>query len=394
MKIRHFGLFFAVLAVILTSCHVPGAPGGYTFGYAELPDSPANDESSVVNQLARLQQSAMANGFYYINAKNDETIYSTQLISFSDRQNITVTIQSYGNVRRTLSTGVDGAMFQVQNYNVRLILKDIVLQGQIGNKNPMVIVNNNATLEMYEDSVIRGNSGHGVSVNGGVFNMKSNASVTTISTEAVSASNGGRVYMFGTAEIHHNSGGVFLSDSVLTMNGNAQIHHNQFSGGVFLTGAAAGLFMHGDSSIRLNRNTRPGGIAGGVTAQQNSQIFMYENAAILSNINFSLAGGGGVKLLSGASLNMHSDGVQISLNQAFNSDGGGVWMQDSVLNISGGSIHTNWGNWGTLNWILHMQGSGNAAWAGNYISGVFADDGIPRSSSNTDISVIGGVVTW
>ena len=392
MKIRHFGLFFVVLAVILISCHVPGAPGGDTFREAEQPETPEipdNNENSVVNQLARLQQTALDNGDYYIDAKSDETIYLTQLISFLGRQDITVTIQSYGKIRRVLSTGSDVTMFQVQNNNVRLILRNIILQGHIGNNNPMVIVNPDATLEMNNDSVIRGNSGHGVSVNGGVFYMKGNASVTAISTEGVYANNGSSINMYGDAQIHHNSGGLFLEDSTLTMNENARVHNNQKNGGVFLTGAAAGLFMHGDSLIQYNRIFGTSGFnAGGVTAQQGSSIFMYGNARMHDNRNYSISGGGGaVTLLSGASLNMHSDGVRIGgQNFSDNSGGGGVWMQDSILKISGGSISGNPGATFS-NRTLHLQGPGNFAWAGTYILGVFTPVGPSRPSSITDILV-------
>ena len=423
-KIRFFWLFLA-LVIILASCHNPGTPAGtmYFEDWGQVPgqggDAGSDNPYLVINQLARLQQYAQTGGSYDVWVRFNQTINNTQVIRYLGRQNVKVRIQSYGNTRQTLYFTGSGNMFDVQDSNATLILDNIVLQGHTGNlqgqtenANSLVAVNSRAVLKMNNDSVIRGNAGSGVTINGGTFIMNGNASVSGNFREGVSAYFGARIYMNDTAQIYGNDGALSMSNSVLTMRGNAAIHNNHIVFNRFVVavvgiwGPDSRLFMHGNSSIRYN-SIIPGnsGIepTGGVRMGQ-GRIYMYENASIRNNVN-NAPGGGGVVLMMEASLNMHGDGVRITGNYARSGSGGGVRLtQASELNISGGLISGFDGglyaNTATSHDAVSLLG-GAAARTGTYSPnpdpnepGTFTWDGIPRASSNTTVSRIGGVVTW
>lgn len=193
---------------------------------------------------------------------------------------------------------------------------------------------------MKTDSIISGNLGRGVSVRGGVFTMRDNATIAANMSEGVQVLHiPSRFYMLGNAQIHSNFGGMFAADGIVTMENDAQIRNNFRHGGVVITGPHARLFMHDNTSIRNNASSSNIMSAGGVFAQHRSRIYMYNNASISHNWNDSPLGGGGVTLSVDASLNMRGDVVRIDNNTSTRSRGGGVWMDSGYLNISGGTIY-------------------------------------------------------
>lgn len=357
-KIRFFVPFLTVasmaITIALTSCSNPVTPDGTTLGMGsgQTPgEDNGNTPYSIIGELALLRQNAQSGTSHEILVRNNEQFESTQVIHFPDRQDITVTIRSSDNTRRILSVSGSHTMFQVQGHNITLVLENITLQGHYGNQNSLVIVNQGSTLKMETDSIIRGNHGRGVSVNGGTFIMNNNASVTANLGEGVHVGLNGRVYMNDNARIHNNSAGVIAMHSILTMNDNAAIHHNHSigdglrAGGVFLSGPASRLFMY--DFAQIHNNTATGGYrsAGGVLATNFGRIYMYGNASINYNLLDSSTGSGGVTLVGGV-LNMFNADVQV-IN---NASGGpprmnaGVWVGNSPseFNISGGTISTNW----------------------------------------------------
>ena len=403
VKIKLLWLFFA-LFVILASCSLPGAPAGSMYSFGEIPgEDDGNRPPTVVQQLALLQQTAQSGSSHVVYARNNEIIQTTQIIYYTGLQDITITIQSYGNNRHMLSLAGNRAMFQVQGHNVTLVLQNIILQGHHENNYSLVIINHGGMLKMNNGSVIRGNYGRGVSVIGGSLSMTGNASVSANLNEGVQV-NMGSVSMHNTAQIYGNSGGgVLLTYSILTMRDSSAINNNQRVGGVTMTGGASRLFMHGNAAIHNNNSFGRNMGGGGVTAQQGSRIYMYENATIRHNRNDNGTGGGGIFLLL-SHLNMHGDGIQVRNNQSLSRySGGGVWMSGagSSLNISGGLIsgmgcpNTNFAH-GTHQamYISKEWGNSSVARSGSYTPsggstpGVFTP-GPARASSDFIIQVSG-----
>ena len=340
------GLFLTFLAagfvsaVYLASCSQPVFPSG-SMNYNEW--DPGNQgHFSIVPRLNYLRQNAQDGGVYDVWVKSDEALQATQIIHFPGRQNVTIQIQSYGGTRRILSLDSDSAMFQVQG-DTTLILYDIFLQGHGSNNHALLVVNQNSTLKMDNDSVIRGNYGKGVLVNGGVLTLSSNAAITAGGSEGVHVIKG-RVCINDTAQIYNNVSGIIASDSIITMRNSAAIRNNHTRGGISISGASARLLMF--KNAQIHNNTFAGQIrgAGGVYAKNYSRIYMYENASIHSNHNYSYLGGGGVKLLGSSALNMHGNDVNIRNNRSV-SQGAGVLAAGSHVNISAGTIYGSSSTW-------------------------------------------------
>ena len=418
IKPRLLGAIFAfaaavmILSIVFTSCSNPDDPTQENNNNSGLHNVPTG--YTVAEQLACLRRNARSNGVYNVWVRSDETLYYTKIIRYLDRHNITVRIQSYGNIRRTLSISGNRSMFQVQ-HSKTLILQNIVLQGHGSNQHALVNVSHGAALQMNNNSVIRGNLASGVGINGGVFTMRGNTSVNGNMAEGVLLNYNSRAYMYDTAQIHDNHAGVGIWSSTLTMRGDAAIHNNHVNGGVWLADRGVWpdygpsfLFMHGNATIR--NNTALGGFfrAGGVSMLQTSHLYMYENASILNNISHADWGGGGGVLVDGmnSTLNMHGDNVRISGNTSAVTSGGGVRvLSNSQLNISGGLIS---GSNGGVNANMGIGGNhavclgwGSTARTGHYTPnpnsskpGTFIEDVFPRLSSDTTVSRIGGVVTW
>ena len=352
MNKRLFLVFTAAamaLAVVLVSCSNPLYPAGdgSLMGEKGL----EGIRPTVVEQLAEIQQYAQPGTSHTVTAFGDERIHVTQFIHYLGRAGITVTIRSESGTLRTLSMAGNGTMFKVQDYDVTLILENIILQGHDGNNHALVTVNPAATLRMNDGAVIRGNSGHGVFVNGGRLNMVGTLNLEDAPLITGNASKGvyvnsGHVNMAGFARIYRNSGGVSLNSGTLTMNDFAGINGNYNSGGVFMNGSTARLYYRSG----IGGNTSRGGVfgAGGVFAKNSSHIYMFYGTRITNNTNMNTRGGGGVTLHN-STLNMFSDieggfawgvhGLQILHNHTNNPFGGGVWIEhSSELNMYNGMI--------------------------------------------------------
>lgn len=410
----------AMALIILTSCSNPVSPDGMTLGnVGQTPGEDTTRPHSIADDFALLRQNAQSGTSHEILVKNDEQLNSTLIIYFPGRQDIEVTIRSHDNTRRILSVYGNRAMFQVQGQHT-LILENIALHGHHGNSSSIVTVGQTSTLKMNTDSVIRGNYGRGVSVNGGDFIMNNNASISGNFREGVQVVSNGIVEMNDSSQIYDNSTGVIAMDSDLIMNDDAAIHNNRNTGngfragGVFLSGHMARLFMYDDAQIRYNSSSGGYRGAGGVLVAF-GRIYMYGNAAIRHNHLSNSTGAGGVTLVGdgigspGGVLNMHSDNARINNNTS--PQGGGVWMgYKSHFNISGGTIENNFSApWHFPNLFIALTTPWTASIArvGSYtLSGVRAVPGTfaaaappvgdyrPSSHLYIEVSLDGSTGSW
>ena len=307
-KIRLFGIFL-VLAAILLSCSQPSFPeGNWRFMGQTQPGS------TVIKQLKWLQENAQSGGTYIVIARRSEPRIPGNNnfgISFDERESISVTIKSEeGLPPQTLRLLDSGVMLYVGPANT-LVLQNVNLQvsdspAQI---NPVVEVNG-GTLRMINASISGNGGAQGVSANEGTLIMGSGA-VIYGNRGGIIARNRSRVYMYGDATIRNNKGtGVFVTRSVLTMNGDALIYNNQTA---------------------IPRQ------AGGISAFDYSDVFMFDNAAVRRNSV------GGVRIEQRGTLNMHGNNVQISGNTVNDGSGGGVvFIGGNILfHISGGTVYGN-----------------------------------------------------
>ena len=315
------------IAAFFMACSNPAGPNGNRVDNIQRPATPGGgDEGNglpptsgpgwlravgddVLEQLEWLRDySGIRNdGYYYVVAGDNERPIPGSHNLGSVRESITVLIKSDDPAnRRTLQLAEgNGAMLNVGAGNT-LMLQDINLQGlgiNIVQNFPLVNVSN-GVMEM-TNSEIKYNRARGVNVNNGKFTMGDGAVIRD--------------------NIGGSGGGVLLTNSTFTMSGNARIVGNHSQG-------AAG--------------SRSG--TGGGVHLSNSTLTMYDSAKISSNSTNGGSGmysgsGGGVALLNNSVLNMHGNNAHISGNVAHNTSsntasGGGVFIDGSTLNISGGRI--------------------------------------------------------
>jgi uncharacterized membrane protein len=186
-------------------------------------------------------------------------------------------------------------------------------------------------------AVVQGNTGTGVTVNGGTLELKDGALVTD----------------------NHDSG-IVLDDSQFTMTG-GEISDNEvkdeggYGGGVLMKGANS-VFTMGGGVIRANKvpfASYPYGYGGGVAIVDGGK-FMMTDGAISDN---KAARGGGV-YMGGEGATFTMTGGSISDNET-NSDGGGVYMAGDGFSftLDGGDITENKAGYGAGVMIIGEGGT-------------------------------------
>jgi len=289
---------------------------------------------------------AQSNNSYILEVNANESIGS-QTLSYSGKNNITITLRGIG-ANRTLSNS-----FTVSSGVTLVLDNNITLRGG------RVIINSGGGLIMNDGSAITGTNsstnsdgaqvnGGGVQVNGGIFTMNGGIiSGSSVSRDAYSSGLSG------------NGGGVCVSSGTFTMNGGIISGNSAYNGG--------GVYVSGGTF-----NMSGGTISG--------------NSSRLSN-------GGGV-YVSGGTFSM--SGGTISGNSA--GSGSGVYVNSGTFSMSGGEISSNtarsngggvYGSFTMNNGII----SGNTAresGGGVYVTGTFTmRDG--TISGNTASENGGGV---
>jgi len=231
--------------------------------------------TSLVEQLAWLRANAQSGNHYlvYVRLAENITTFATAAASQllpTGRNDLTIIIRGYGNVRRVIGTLGNGNLFNVPNGITLVLDSNVTLQGRSGNNASLVRVDNGGTLIMNAGSVVTGNvyitaaTGAGVHVaNRGMFILNggeilNNSMGGQNNGGGVHVAAGGRFDMLGgtiSGNVAQNGGGVNVAAAITT---GAAANH-----------APAGIFRMSNGIIYGN-NTRPFGnwaSLGGVAAQ-------------------------------------------------------------------------------------------------------------------------------
>lgn len=346
-KVLGLVLSLAVLAAFLAACSNPAGPGGNrTQNQVQTPPTdnftpvPSQYET-VAAQLEWIRDNAQTGGTYVVWARADENIpadaagiIGSNILS----TNITVRIRSYGATtppppHELTLTGGAGSMLTVQAGHT-LYLQDIILTGDNANNASLVRVTG-GHLRM-QNAVIRNNrafNGGGVNVTNGTFTMN-NGSIIYGNT-AVGIGGG----------INNGGGGVFLDNSALTMNSGAVIHSN---GTPVNSGHGGGVNARNNSIVNMTGTALIGGPAGqenyarhvgGGVFLHNSELNMYNDAAIIGNRTSHMAGG--VYVHQTSTVRMRGANTRINDNIANTIGGLRINSSGGRLFIYNGEIYGN-----------------------------------------------------
>jgi hypothetical protein len=194
---------------------------------------------SLAQKLTWLQKSADSHTTYIIEANADESI-APYTFEFRGGINITVVLRGVGG-NRTIRLSSHGTMFTVNKEVTFILDNNITLMGHSGNNRRMVYLSD-GTLKMNNGAAITGNSGGGVEVRSGTFEMSGGAISGNTTAEY-----GGGVHVYsGTfimtgGSISGNSakrGGGVDDYSTFNMRGGSIAGNTaiEFGGGVYVRG--------------------------------------------------------------------------------------------------------------------------------------------------------------
>jgi hypothetical protein len=303
----------------------------------------ANDFNSVkgvANKLSWLETGAQSGGNYLIEVYADETI-SSQVLSYSGKSNITITLRGVGS-NRTISLASAGSMFITVGSGVTLILdNNITLRGLSNNYLPLVLLENNGTLIMNTGSTISGNFGNS---GGGVY----------IAQDGSFIMNGGTIS--GNSAGSGGGGGVLIGGGTFTMNGGT------ISGNTANTTFPA---YGGGVSVSIGTFTMNGGTISGNTATGNPTTaygggvsvhgtFTMNGGTISGN---TAGSGGGVFVGDGYNETFTMNGGTISGNTAGSGGGVRVDSNSAIFHMVTGTIYGN----GEANVSLRNTATGGGA---------------------------------
>ena len=187
-------------------------------------------------------------------------------------------------------------------------------------RNTGVVVSNNAVLEMKGEASITNHSRGVFLQQDSTLIMEDGTHISGHGLEGV-RSTWSEIHMSDEAHISGNGDsrghpGVYLSNSDLFMHDEAQIHSNNFGGGVFANntlGVRPSIIrMYNEASIHSNINTTTDG-GGGVTLNL-SRLYMYDYSVTIRG-NSTHTEGGGVRLYSNSTLTIHR-GLIYGINEA------------------------------------------------------------------------------
>ena len=266
----------AIFGIALSSCAVnkysyaPAQTAPTQVASAAVVTKPRIEGTSVpgeslVEKLDWLVRNAESHKTYIVEVTADENI-APRTLQYTGAINITVVLRG-DNINRTIRLSSNGRMFTVRQ-NVTFILdNNITLQGHSQNTDRLVAVIG-GIFKMNDGATISGNTGGGVSVSSGSFEMTGG----TISGNT--ASNGGGVNGGFTM-----SGGI-ISDNTATKNG----------GGVFLDiyGGGSTFRMTGGVISGNKANKRGGGV---YLESHNGNSFSMRDGNITGNTAAEYGGG-------------------------------------------------------------------------------------------------------
>jgi len=296
---------------------------------------------------------------YTITLNGNLSVPSSDDNLFGSGTGIVITIEGNGTISLT---GIGNMLFIGNKQTV--IVRNLKLQGRSGNNSRLVVVVDGGIFRMEGNASITGNtaneynfwhsenSGGGVYVNNGTFTMQDSASVTGNSMAGFEEGGGGIYIENGTFTMQDNAsvvgntstyrgGGIYIENGTFTMRDNASVSRNTttdksgFSdrdggGGVFVSNGT--FTMQGGTVSGNITSTNGGGV-------YNSGTFTMQGGTVSRNIangdEYEGDGGGGVS--NGGTFNMQ--GGTVSGNNAIH--GGGVRVSGTFTMQNSASVSYN-----------------------------------------------------
>ena len=267
------------------------SPENYTFTAADFVSGNVPG-SGLAAKLLWLQTNAQSGGDYIIEVDKDENIYP-QILSYSGRNNITITLRSTGLTYK-IGLSSKGSLFTIDSGVTLILENNIILRGLnmadngVDNNAPVVQINADGSFIM-EGGEISGNTRDG------------------------NDDTGGGVDVFGS---------FTMKDG--TISGNTSF----YLGGSVYVGSSGSFFMEGGIIFGSKANSGGGVCSNGIFTMTGGTISgneaSYSGGGVYTNGTFIMMGG------------------NIFGNKA-NSNGGGVCAA-GIFNKSGNSIITGWGD--------------------------------------------------
>ena len=227
----------------------------------------------LVAKLTWLNNNATS-GANYIIEVNENEIIGPQTLSYSGRNNISITLRGIGAVRN-VSLSANGAMFTIGEGVTLVLDNNITLQGRDNNTDALVSVAMGGTLLMNSGSTITGN--RHVSANNNLYVYGGGVRVAGSFTM-----NGGTISGNSVYSTHRGAyGGGVSGGGTFTMNGGTISGNTAYGSIPFQTGIFNG---YGGGVYFMGRFTKTGGTIFGYTAgNANSNSVRLTNEAIQSN---------------------------------------------------------------------------------------------------------------
>jgi fibronectin type 3 domain-containing protein len=204
------------------------------------------DVTSLSETLSWLSANAVNSTHYTLSLTRDETI-SAQLLSYSGKTDITISLKGKGG-NRTVSLAGNGALFTVNSGATLVLDSDVTLKGHSSNTASLVYVNPDGNLVLKDGAKISGNTVVAVAAaGGGVFVRSGTFTMSGGEISGNTASEGGGVNLNSTATFTMSGG---------TISGNTV--SGSYGGGVLVNG---GTFTMSDGAISGNTAPYSGGVS-------------------------------------------------------------------------------------------------------------------------------------
>jgi len=416
-----------------TSTYTPTGNNAVITLYAQWDITPLSSVDDLGDKLRWLKTYAQSNSSYTLELLNEDNlnnVISPTTLSYSGKNNITVTLRGVG-ANRSVHLWDRGAMFIVDSGVTLVLDNNITLQGldanhgyHSNNNDALVRVNLGGTLVMNAGSTITGNantynnattSGGGVYVNG-TFTMNGG----TISDNTTRRYGGVTIGYIGGGGVYVGASGAFtmsggtISDNTsgvgggVCVGGTFTMSGGTISGNTSDSGSGGGVYVRGGtftmSGGKISRNTVSPSYPSPSTSLYGGGVHVGDGTFIMSggeisdntvsphSLSSNPSFGGGVHIGDGTFI--ISDTAKISRNTAA-TNGGGV---SGSLTMSGGTIsgNTAGSNGGGVSGSLTMSGgtiSGNTAGSnGGGVSGSLTKTGGTIYGYSTDDMVNSNIV--
>jgi hypothetical protein len=302
----------------------------YTFAAANFAYGPVSVPYATSLPVTLAGILAGSSGDYVVELPADESCVFMDLKAATGKEFV-ITLMGGGHMIDPKSIG---KLFGVgapsaSSGKVALVLKNITLRGRADNNAPLVTIEQTGSLVLENGAVVKDNvnvygNGGGVYVSGGSFAM-----------------NGGTIEKNTSSSTSYigTGGGVYVNGGIFTMNGGtikenvcgkpASLGHG---GGVSI---GAGSFIMNNGEISGNTAQSYGG---GVCVNSGN---LTVNGGEISGNRAPYGGGAALSYLSGSPATIVLSGSGKITRNTASSNGGGVYVSNGTLTVSGGEILEN-----------------------------------------------------